>query len=731
MATGARPKGDYFGYTTPQAGPYVIHDDLSIDAPNYRPVNSYYPAGYQAPDYTPTPHVDGGNGDPNQDNQINGDNSIAIIYRKVMSQHADEATAIADAWQQIHDSLDALGDSIYGISSDMYSSGGASGGKWSGAAADEYMKRGPGATLKSIDDWIGSAASYATGMRAVAATIDKFQNSTGQVATYDGKPVPGMVQLWQNYERDMNDAAQQVVDQYTKYGSKFTVQQVKDAAKDPTSDQAAEFGPVRSEIVERMMSVTWKYDAMAQALIWEMAQEYQTIARDGGYFQRATIYEGPHDAIQDVQLSPAVFGLGAPPSLPSPPGKPDVPAGAAALSALKRPNAPGVPAAPAPVAGRPPVPNVPAVAVAGVPDMPTSPVAPATPLAAPAAPAALVAPAVPVPAVARTATAPTVPSRAPAVDGSAFAAEAQSRPALARDGVLGRRSVAAPGRAGMGVDESEVPPGGRALISPRKSNGRRPARPATAGYGENPRRDAGRAPASSAPRKRSPGRPHPGMTTGQEVEEAFRADGSPVSPPVLDGKRGPSVPESGETRGQPGPTRPGTTPPVLDSRKKGQQSRTGVRTDSEPAGVSADRPHRARSARGTIVVPGTPVLIEDLAAVDRPSTLPVLDNRTAARRSPAPADFHDIPDALRGSRPFPNSDPGSLRGTPAPIELAARKVKAQRATVDSPEIIDVDELRQFMIEMAPWTVETPGGPVIANRGEAVPRPAPGPALGAS
>lgn len=571
-----------------------------------RPDTSQFYANY-TPTYKPPAH----------DYETTGTHdSIELIYPRVMAQKSDAAMQISNHWLAVYQTLEALGEQIQ-VNTDLTTL------TWQSNGADVFRSRGPGATLKSIEDWKQAATVNASGLAYLSGQIDSRQSD--------------MRALWNQYLAATSNFRSQVFQE----ADVSSVEELQALGKDAR---------INSMYVSGLKAIEDEYAYRAQQIEAAMAADYTDVAGPKLAGGTAGVFEGPSDAVMTSAGQPPPplppSAPGAPGGGPVVPGVPAVAPPRAPSAAPPRPGAPsGAPPAPpkapgavppapgqAPTApGAPPAPGVGPVAPGAGPTAPGS--APAPPGALPTAPSAPGAPSAPnapglapnAPAAPGLLPAAMVPAAAPAAPGAfagglgvAPAAPAgasglfPSRPAglgTGPGGVIGPNTPGAPGAPGspgVGARPPAMPPSGLTKVArpgqklPSRPGGTRaPGAPGAPGTAE---------PESLGPGVRAPGRP-----------------GSPAMPPGAPGTRAPAVPGSnrGATPNRPGerdrrigrspgtPGQPGVMVPSGPGVGPGGIVHPATGSPSAPMPPTAGRPPASPSARRQADVgePGAPPVL--------------------------------------------------------------------------------------------------------------------------
>lgn len=560
-------------------------------------------------------------------------NSVELIYDRVMAQNPEDVERMGAQWQKLADALGALADRIRLIANGLRYGGDGSpdGTGWTGAGADAFLARGPGATIKSLDDWTEAAQINADGAMLLADSIRHHQ------------------EIFQRRYQEYQDAMIAARDEWWRSSDAPGGQ--------PNLENLAQQPPeIRQSFVEYLRGREAQYREEFQRLQYSMAEQYRTDLRsvNGG---RATIYEGPRDAVREDYkfiigamtpsppgLSPP--GIGATPGVPPPPTAPVVP---------PAPTPPGTPNPGAtPPAASPAVPVAPAVPDPGAPAAPAVPVAPV-----PVAPVAPVPPVAPgLPPGGRAPVAPGLPGAPPGGGLSAGTGGRGTVPGVLRNGL-------------SGAPPEGVPPGGS-----------RP--PGTPGM-----------PLSRSPQRPDGSPPGTPQVVGPQPEPFGDSAGTtPPPPPVLRAPQSGGPPSGTPTRGKPrspgsgagpadaGGPPSGVAPPVLNRPRPshGPEVPASRRRAAPPSSFNQFLPP---------TVPGGPVLGRTPPAADGPEPV---------RPSTTPTDG-----VVRARRAAADTDRTGFR-----FELAGRAVKSK---VDE----EYEKLRAILLGEDPaFQVSTPGGGVVTT-----------------
>ncbi|MBO0883373.1 MAG: hypothetical protein J2P17_24165, partial [Mycobacterium sp.] len=100
-------------------------------------VTRYPPDGATVLTYTPT--MDPKSASMSDNDRIN--NTIELIYQRIMKQSAEETRVLADQWTAVGGLLNAVSDNVRAATDPLTQS-------WQSPAADVFFARGPGATMQ-------------------------------------------------------------------------------------------------------------------------------------------------------------------------------------------------------------------------------------------------------------------------------------------------------------------------------------------------------------------------------------------------------------------------------------------------------------------------------------------------------------------------------------------------------------------------------------------------------
>ncbi|MFC0529915.1 hypothetical protein [Phytohabitans kaempferiae] len=539
-----------------------------------------------------------------------GADDIEMINRKIMNQHPEDISLLADRWQNAHDLL-------VSIRAQLLLQGGLLEREWrESRARDIFLERGPGETLAYLDDWIEATLSNKEALRALVTIAEDSRTR--------------MQEIWADYQRDI--AAARDLSTWDEIKEDLQIWQGWKASLSRSTGMVGvsrDTGEAKEQAArEAVNAVHERYNRIAQAHASGVASRYaETFTKIGE--GHGALFE-PMNVVFNPPHPPFPALPGAPPGAPSvaPPG---APAGV--------PTAPPVPPAarlfhpvvpPVEMIARPDV-SVAVPSPAAVPTPPAVPAAPVPPgMAVPPVPAP---PGVPVPTVAGPVTG--VPVTRPSVGPGALPPGAPPQP-----------SALPPGAPRPGVHNGVLKAGNAPAAPPSLP----PNMP-------QPGRTIGRAP--TAPDTEEPARPVTGRPT--DSESAFSGPPPPASPVLGNPRQPPARPGHRERPPLTGPRRTdppapgapaGAVPPVLNA----------------PSPPQATPPRQSPARRGT---PGAPVppgseWVGAGTARDRASG-PVLGRPHTPTGQPA-SRLEEVPERLRGhAARQPTSGPA------VPPELTPRR----------------------------------------------------------
>ena len=567
--------GPYFGYETSQNEQLMNARRLAAKmGEDIR----YYPqpeSSGDLPDFTinwENPPFD--KDETEKSNAAFNNDTIERIYKRIMAQDAGALRDLADQWWLTYLVLDDIRGRLRTAANGLkYGGDGTSttGKGWTGKAADAFLARGPGATLKSLDDWKAAALSNRAGARALAGVITRYQAQ--------------MDDLWEEYKQGL---------------LAFRDDWMTRNAPSYSSIDELKGTHLADKFVTDLRAESWGWAKKAQKIQYDMAQEYWSVMNEDFGGGRATVYEGPTNAIQH---NPEFIAR----SMAGQFGVPGVTAPNVTTPNIVRPDiAPPQIQAPVDVrpTGTPPAVSPPVVTPPNVVPPAVAPPLAARPVAPPVVPQAPVAPQAP--AVGQPSGTPAVrPPAAPGTSGLLGNAKGSGVPGVLRSGAGGApvdgRPPGLPGSPTKGQPHPPPQikrPGQQAPPSPPPRRGgdgpstKVPARPA--GPGQSEFGGAPRTPSSPVLRAPRPAPDQPGPRTGTPSPPRPGA-----APPVLNRPRPatqpppparPAAPPTAD-RGPLAPPKPATTDPVV-GRSARPPAETTQRADS--SGVMRGR--RARPA---------------------------------------------------------------------------------------------------------------------------------------
>jgi hypothetical protein len=669
--------GDYFGYTSVGNKELTDRIRFSRNDPDAGDVRHYPPkeSNGEWPSDTinwDDPKLSGDRKD--KETSLLAADSIEKIRKRMLAQDPTAMYQLGDKWFRIVRVIDDIRERVLNGAMGLKNGGNGSPGNhggWKGKGAEAFLARGPGATIKSLDDWKTAAMANWMGTLALAQSIPNHQYKINE--------------LYDQYKKAM-------VSYSDDWKKKYGVEDKK--VEDLHSD-------LQDQYVSDLRGLESWWSIQARQIQYGMAKEYHSVMdgelRDG----RATVYEGPTDAVQPNPQFLARALMGNPPT----PGrvapklggpnvsKPNVSTnGLSMLKSTANLNKPNI--------------TPPKVEIEGQlkPD---------------------VKPDITAPTVTPPTVAPPVPPPVP-VGKQPFGLRGSPGPAPSLRGGPGNLLNNLPGQGKGGpsvlgrsaVNPGQVPNSGTPSLpqspmkgqpgappqSPMKgkppsaqSKGRgqvqRPGAPEGTPGAPNPGRGAPGAP-STGRGQRAPGDPTPGASRQSGVPgqpNQFGGPPSSASSPVLRAPGSAQAPGSGQRRS--GPGSPGV----------GQAPRTGVAGNQSPLRPGATPPVLNRPK------PSKPV-----AAPPPSSLLPP----TARNSEFAPPSMPTSrPVVGRSTRPVagPEQDSGVLRGNrrakaryEAQIGSRRKDAEDKRSTVDE----EFDKIRQILDREEAWTVSTPGGGVL-------------------
>jgi hypothetical protein len=578
-------------------------------------------------------------------------NNIEVIYDRVMSQDATQIRQLGERWYQINQVLDDLRSRVRNAAVALSDGGDGDGGTggWTGAGAKAFLARGPGATLKSIDDWEQAALANWQGAIALADTIVARQ---GEMESLYQRYKSSMVSLSNKFFEHRSDGIENI-------------------------DDIPKSGPMADAYVTWMREGQGSWNYLAQDIQFKMAREYWTVMSEKFTGGTATVYEGPGDAVMPNMEFIARYKTPDVPNI----GKPNIQTPNNVKPNITKPNieTPNI-GDKLELTEKPPQIAPPSTEQLTKPDVqvPTGTPPAITP---PALPPVVIPPAL-----------PPVPTGQGGLN--------TLRPGLSN--LLGANNLLnnLPGQGtGPGVLRSGLNSEG---LPPQAPGGRPPAQstPPPAIKGRGPQQGT---PSAPPPGKRGPGEnttETPGTPVRPGMTDQFGGTPSTPASPVLrnprattpappsrfggDRRRGvPGTPGSPGTPGGATPLRPDAAPPVLGRPQPRQ-------------------PEQAAPPRPTLppAPPGSPV--NPLAPPPRPTSSPVV-GRSARLDPGAPQAPEPTAGVMRGKR---NDGISGYEG-----EIGSRKremAKDPQVSVDE----EFEKIRRVLDQEEAWKVDTPGGGVL-------------------
>jgi hypothetical protein len=634
-----------------------------------------------------------------------GADNIDVINMKIMNQHPEFISALADEWQNAKNLLDAIKAQLLAESNTLYDE------HWkSSIARDLFMQTGPGKTLAYLDEWLTATQSNVDALRTLSRVARESRTE--------------MEHLYKEYKDKLEEAKH--IGGWDKFWT---------GAKNGLLNQPQQsFEDLKNQAMQQVHDKQEEYDKRAQELAHRVGSRYfETFSKiSGGH---ALPFYPPNAVLTMPGKKWPTLPGGAPR-----PGGPPAPR-------APRPNAPPAPAVqpgpngvPNPAQRVTQVRPTPPPVTSDLPAPGTAPTAPPAPgVVAPPAPVGALPPGVnpgafrpTAPPVARPITATGNLAAPPLPGGQNAGVRAPGTlPSLGgatirNPGATGGRAPGIPGAGPAGV-RAPIPPAGRTI---GRQSTRRPTAPGQEGEG------FARPGLTAQPGHGQPGRGarQPTGLGRPSVEEPFTRSGLPTAPSVLDGKR-----PGGRRPGEPAEALPGarstsvranaasagTAPPVLGRGRPGAPGTPGtpgaprlpgLPGQATPGGAARKADPRERAP----LPPGTEWTGVEAMRAD--ATAPVLDGPAAPPTGAAVSGLEEVPRGLRNNRVTAVSRSVAARAGANPAELTARRTR--RRVIEEPV--------EQRVEEANWTVETPGGGVLGGRDpEATPRQDPRPVLGAN
>jgi hypothetical protein len=665
------------------------------------------------------------------------------IYKRIMAMNPQAAYDLSQEWYQLLDLLSTVSFTVSN-QSDMLAA------KWQSPAADAFLAQGPGGTLKSIDDWSTIAENNWLGMSNIADAMQGAQDAIGPA--------------YQRYKKAMQE-------EIAKLQSSVSYSSLFEPGTHKMTDEAKKSGnQITSDYLDSVAYKEFQLSWEGQQIEYDLAQSI-----DSSYSQylsqRGTIYEGPTNAVYDPNALVDPINVNTPnvntPNVNTPDvNTPNVNTPNVNTPDVNTPNVntPNVntPNANTPNVNTPDVntPNVNTPVVTSPEVNVNSPVV-TTPTTAP--------PVVPVAPVTTAPTGPTVnapTTTAPTVN-NAFARPSVARPNLgvspegtstrppaapsALKGAMSKRANAPRMSSPSEEGESSMPRSGRlGPGSPGMTGKKRPgtgqseeAQRAARAQGASPEESAPgrgtRAPMSPASRhrdgKRSESTP---ASTAFEDNELGAMPNRPTTAPIINSSRparpGAHMISEAEMRGRLGAGR------TSAGGSSGLTSRGGTGGPTPRSGLNPAAPgtrnRRNQPGRQRNEYLSDPVAEQFAPRTDEEGVVaaPILEGRAVQQANTGPSSFDEVPNGLRGARQLAarNALSRLARTSASEGELAVRKQNEQKAKSATADAYD-EYLRMTgrLVDEEAWSVETPGGPVIANNADEVRSEQPGPALGAA
>ncbi|MEJ3743591.1 hypothetical protein WEI85_09910 [Actinomycetes bacterium KLBMP 9797] len=641
---------DYWGYTT--AGNTQLNESRRQAARMGEDIR-YYPDPPSSGSY-PNSTVDWNNPRMDEDSDeyraAYGSDSVEKIYKRIMAQDPAAMDKVAHQWFNVYYTLENLANRVYELSDRLKNGGGGSDKGWTGAGADAFMARGPGATMQSIDAW--RDAALINGQAAYALSFE--------MRTYRDKMETWYRDVYKPHMVSMSGEALEIL-------GADNLEEIEDR---PGDDGLRYVNLMRHASDHKVEE--------ARAIQSEMAEAYRRVSYEEFAGGTETVYEGPSNAVAPNQnfINNYLKNKFAP-NIPAPNiqqpniSKPNITApniSADVLNQIEKPNGdkpnitqPNIDTSDLPTQEQvndlkqPPQITPPNI---GIPVLPP-PIPPGLGKGLPTG----------APPTIRTGD---LPGRAPAISRALGDVPRASNP-----GVL--RGVNAPTGEGL----PSMPQGSRPGQNP-PAQIKRPGQPASPpGMPQGNRGGPDRSPDL------------PGTPARPAVDNQFGGPPSAPSSPVLRNPRTGAGPDSRDPRRgtpglagpganpslPPGPPRPGTASPVL-GRPRG----------STPGGPTMPTTRKST----TPDIPGAPA--NPLAPPPPPTSNPVVGRtqRPAARTEPTSG-------VLRALR-------GGPSGYEAQIGSRRREQEPEVSTVET----EFDKIAKLLDKEAAWTVATPGGGVLDN-----------------
>jgi hypothetical protein len=257
----------FFGYTTAGNTDLVRERRMAGHMGELNEVTHYPPPPGGSADYTPSK---------------DRNDSFEVIYKRVMAQDANQVDALAKQWERVVRVIENVFDSLTNAANGLrYGGDGTRAGEdaqgWQSDAADVFLARGPGATLKSLDDWRQAAHVNNTGLAALSAVIRKRQTEMGNLLTDYVKEYDRIVKFL-----------------YDEGGPVYYHKRLDQLTED---EKGSYVGIIRRHLAE-------EFDGKAQTLERSMAGDYWSVLLENLGGGSSTRSEGPSNAIHG---DPSVF----------------------------------------------------------------------------------------------------------------------------------------------------------------------------------------------------------------------------------------------------------------------------------------------------------------------------------------------------------------------------------------------------------------------------------------
>ncbi|MGN9913743.1 hypothetical protein ACTMTJ_40040 [Phytohabitans sp. LJ34] len=650
---------DYFDYST--ATNQQLQDNRRMARRMGEDITHYTPPQNTSPYPDPTfnfQSVD--NDDWNEElDRAWAAETIEKIRKRIRAQDPVVIRQLAQQWWEVNLVLDDARTRVLDAATKLKEGKDGKGG-WTGAGADAFLARGPGATIKSIDDWEQAAIDNWLGLLALAVVVEGRQAE--------------METLYNEYKSEMLTFARE---ERERYGVS-TEQEVKDAG-------------FEDEYITQLRLKATEFNERAQAIQYNMAQDYYRVMREDLAGGRATVYEGPTDAVvpNPAFIQRYMMNQFGAPNI----GSPNITTPNVGNPNITQPNI------------QPPVINKPTVEAQitdpniTTPDIDTpdvsdfeKPAAVDPNITTPTVTPPVLPPVIAPPAV-NTSNLPNPgglrqPGPVPTPPGQGLL---KNLPSGSGPGVL--RSSALTPPAAEGLPPGGMPQGQRPGGAPPPPQLKRP------GGGQNtpmtPQGKGGGRPGD--PSSATPDAPRGGVESNQ-----FGGPPSTPASPVLrnprtntpapPGTRGgprrgtPAVPGAPGQGGPSTPSRPDAMPPVFSRPQR-------------PASNVPSTPTTRRPAQPE--VPGAP--LNPLAPPPPPTTSPVVGRARPVTGAHPPEPPTGV---MRGRRTA-----GSGLGVEG--QIGSRRMSSQAETQAQANVDEeFDRIRALLDREAAWTVETPGGGVL-------------------